>query len=436
MLKSLHGCLSGEDNFGTASSTETMNEQRSDGSSTREGGVDNPDRAASAQREKTPEVSVVMPCLNEAETLAVCIRKARQALQEEGIDGEVIVADNGSTDGSQAIALEEGARLIAVKEKGYGNALMGGIGAARGKYVIMGDADDSYDFLEIPRFLAKLRDGYDLVQGCRLAVGGGKIMPGAMPWLHRWWGNPMFSWMARLWFYAPIHDVYCGLRGFTKALYERLNLRCTGMEFATEMIIKSSLNSYTIAEVPITLHPDGRTAHAPHLKTYRDGWRTLRFFLIYSPRWLFYFPGMLLVLLGLVGYALAMPGVTIRGVTFDAHTLLFSSLAILSGYQSILFAIFSKTFAITEGLLPEDPRLTRFFQLVTLERGLLLAAAAFLVGIVLLLTAINNWRLVEFGQLDYPHTMRLVVPGATLTALGFQTILSSFFVSILGMHRR
>jgi hypothetical protein len=202
------------------------------------------------------------------------------------------------------------------------------------------------------------------------------------------------------------------------------------------MIIKSSLNSYTIAEVPITLHPDGRTAHAPHLKTYRDGWRTLRFFLIYSPRWLFYLPGILLVLLGLAGYALAMPGVTIRGVTFDAHTLLFASLAILSGYQSILFAIFSKTFAITEGLLPEDPRLTRFFQVVNLERGLLLAAAALLVGMVLLVAAVNAWRLVGFGPMDYPKTMRLVVPGATLTALGFQTVLASFFVSILGMHRR
>jgi glycosyltransferase involved in cell wall biosynthesis len=386
--------------------------------------------------ESTPEVSVVMPCLNEAETLATCIRKARRALREEGIDGEVIVADNGSTDGSQAIALQEGARLVQVSARGYGNALMAGIAAARGKYVIMGDADDSYDFLEVPRLVAKLREGYDLVQGCRLPAGGGKIMPGAMPVLHRWWGNPMFSWMARSWFYAPIHDVYCGLRGFTKSLYERLNLRCTGMEFATEMIIKSSLNSYTIAEVPITLHPDGRTAHAPHLKTYRDGWRTLRFFLIYSPRWLFYLPGILLVLLGLAGYALAMPGLTIGGINFDAHTLLFASLAILSGYQSILFAIFSKTFAITEGLLPEDARLTRFFQLVNLERGLLLAAAALLVGMVLLLVAVNTWRMVGFGPMDYPKTMRLVVPGATLTALGFQTVLASFFVSILGMHRR
>lgn len=387
-------------------------------------------------KETTPEVSVVMPCLNEAETLAICICKARRAFREYGIDGEVIVADNGSTDGSQTIALQEGARLVQVAARGYGNALMGGISAARGKYVIMGDADNSYDFLDIPRFVAKLREGYDLVQGCRLPAGGGKIMSGAMPFLHRWWGNPMFSWMVRSWFYAPIHDVYCGLRGFTKAFYERLDQRCTGMEFATEMIIKASLYQKRIAEVPITLHPDGRTVHAPHLKTYRDGWRTLRFFLIYSPRWLFYLPGILLVLLGLAGYALAMPGVTISGITFDAHTLLFASLAILSGYQSILFAIFSKTFAISEGLLPEDPRLTRFFQIVNLERGLLMAAAALLVGMVLLLAAVNSWRLVGFGSLDYSHTMRLVVPGATLTALGFQTILSSFFVSILGMHRR
>jgi hypothetical protein len=246
----------------------------------------------------------------------------------------------------------------------------------------------------------------------------------------------MFSLMARSWFLAPVHDVYCGLRGFTKDLYHRLNLRCTGMEFATEMIIKSSLYGERIAEVPITLYRDGRTAHPPHLKTYRDGWRTLRFFLIYSPRWLFHLPGVLLIVLGLAGYALAIPGVSIRGVTFDAHTLLFASLAIVCGYQSILFAIFSKTFAISEGLMPEDPRLTRFFQVVNLERGLLLAFGALVVGVALLLAAVNAWRLAGFGNLDYAKTMRLVVPGATLTALGFQTVLSSFFVSMLGMRRR
>jgi glycosyltransferase involved in cell wall biosynthesis len=233
------------------------------------------------------ELSVVMPCLNEADTLETCIRKAQTALTEHHIAGEIVVADNGSNDGSVQIAERLGARVVHVEAKGYGNALMGGIGAARGKYVLMGDADDSYDFLEIPRFLEKLRQGYDLVQGCRLPSGGGTVLPGAMPPLHRWWGNPMFSLMVRWWFHAPIHDVYCGLRGFTKSLYNRLDQRCTGMEFATEMIIKSSLYGEKIAEVPITLHPDGRKAHAPHLKTFRDGWRTLRFFLMYSPRSLF-----------------------------------------------------------------------------------------------------------------------------------------------------
>lgn len=390
----------------------------------------------SLEEDTLVEVTVVMPCLNEADTLRICIEKAQRALSANNVEGEVIIADNGSTDGSQGIAAVMGARVVNVSNRGYGNALMGGIAAARGKYIIMGDADDSYDFLEIPKYVEKLRQGYDLVQGCRLPSGGGRVMPGAMPFLHRWWGNPMFSLMARWWFYAPIHDVYCGLRGFTKVLYNRLNLRCTGMEFATEMIIKASLYSEKMTEVPITLHKDGRTSHPPHLKTYRDGWRTLRFFLIYSPRWLFYLPGVFLIVCGVAGYALAMPGVTIEGVTFDAHTLLFASLAILCGYQSILFAIFSKTFAISEGLLPENPRMTRFYQVVTLERGLLLGSGAFVIGLALLLAAVNIWREAGYGPLDYAQTMRLVVPGATLTALGFQTILSSFFVSMLGMRRR
>lgn len=393
------------------------------------------DYALSLDDSGTLELSIVMPCLNEADTLETCIAKAQRAMSEHGIEGEIIVADNGSTDGSQEIARRMGARIIDVESKGYGSALMGGINAARGRYIIMGDSDDSYDFLEIPRFVEKLREGYDMVQGCRLPAGGGRVMPGAMPFLHRWWGNPMFSLMARRWFRAPIHDVYCGLRGFTKQFYLRLDQRCTGMEFATEMIIKSSLYNAKIAEVPITLHPDGRKAHAPHLKTFRDGWRTLRFFLMYSPRWLFLIPGAMLILAGLAGYALAMPGVTLRGVTFDAHTLLFSSLAILCGYQSIIFAVFAKSFAISEGLMPEDRRITRLFNTINLERGLIIGAGAFVIGIVLLLGAINQWRLADFGRLDYSHTMRWVIPGATLTALGFQTILSSFFISILGMRR-
>jgi glycosyltransferase involved in cell wall biosynthesis len=383
-----------------------------------------------------PEVSVVLPCLNEVETLGVCIDKAQRALTVHGIAGEIIVADNGSTDGSQQLAEARGARVVPVAQRGYGNALMGGIAAARGKYIIMGDADDSYDFSEIPAFVARLREGYDLVQGCRLPAGGGTVLPGAMPWLHRWWGNPMFSFMVRRMFQAPVHDVYCGLRGFSKALYERLDLRCTGMEFATEMVIKSSLCHEKIAEVPITLHPDGRTSHAPHLRTFRDGWRTLRFFLMYSPRWLFLTPGVFLLLLGLLGYALAMPGITILGATLDVHTLLFASLSILLGYQSIVFALFTKTFAIGERLLPEDPRMTRFFTVFNLEKGLLLGAATLASGLFLLAGAIQQWHAVDFGPLDYARTMRWVIPGVTLSALGFQTLLSSFFISILGMHRR
>lgn len=383
-----------------------------------------------------PEVSVVMPCLNEADTLARCIDKAQRAMREQGVRGEVIVADNGSSDGSREIAERAGARVVQVEQRGYGSALMGGIAAARGKYIIMGDADDSYDFLEIPRFVEKLRQGHDLVQGCRLPRGGGRVMPGAMPFLHRWWGNPMFSFMARKMFGAPVSDVYCGLRGFTKQFYDELKLRCTGMEFATEMILKSSLFGRKIAEVPITLHPDGRKAHAPHLRTFRDGWRTLRFFLLYSPRWLFWLPGLVLILLGLLGYALAMPATRVLGVTLDAHTLLFASLAILVGYQSALFAIFAKTFAIAEGLLPMDRRVERFYRVATLERGLLIGAGALLAGTVLLGIAVNAWRVAGFGPLDYASTMRWVIPGVTLATLGVQTILGSFFASVLGMARR
>jgi glycosyltransferase involved in cell wall biosynthesis len=383
-----------------------------------------------------PELSVVIPCLNEADTLAVCIRKAQESFGACDIVGEVVVADNGSTDGSIKIAEDLGARVVHVERKGYGSALMGGISAAHGRYVIMGDADDSYDFLEIPKFVAELRAGNDLVQGCRLPSGGGTVLPGAMPFLHRWFGNPLLSALVRLMFRAPVSDTYCGMRGFTKALYERLDQRCVGMEFATEMIIKASLYGARITEVPITLHPDGRKSHGPHLRTFRDGWRTLRFFLMYSPRWLFLIPGVLLFLLGLVGYGLSLPGQSLAGVKLDAHTLLVSSLALLMGFQSILFALFSKTFAISVGLMPEDSRLERFYQIATLERGLALGGIALVGGIALIAVVALRWQSSEFGPLDYAESMRWVIPGVTLAALGFQTILSGFFVSILGMSRR
>jgi glycosyltransferase involved in cell wall biosynthesis len=392
--------------------------------------------ASDQESQREIEVSVVIPCLNEEDTIGTCVAKASRALSTSGIRGEIILADNGSTDSSRRIAAELGARVVDVPERGYGAALIGGIAAARGRFIIMGDADDSYDFLEIPAFVERLRAGHDLVQGCRLPAGGGTILPGAMPFLHRWWGNPMFSLLARRWFGAPIHDVYCGMRGFSKEWYESLDQQCTGMEFATEMIIKASLFRSRIAEVPITLHPDGRKQHAPHLRTFRDGWRTLRFFLMYSPRSLFFVPGLTLIALGLLGYAIALPGVRALGVTFDAHTLLFSSLFVIAGYQAVLFAVMTKTFAIQERLLPPDERFLRFFRYATLERGIIAGAVAMMAGLTLLTLAVLQWARVDFGALDYSETMRYVIPGVTLTTVGLQTILSGFFISILGMSRR
>lgn len=370
----------------------------------------------------TPTLSVVLPCLNEADTLEVCIRKAQKGIENSGVSDEIIVADNGSTDASVEIAQRLGARIVHIKEKGYGNALMGGIEAARGKYVLMGDADDSYDLQEIPRFVSKLDENYELVMRCRLPGGGGKVEKNAMPLLHRWWGNPMFSFMARLWFNAPFHDVHCGMRAFTKDFYKSLDQRCTGMEFATEMTIKASLYGHNITEIPITLYPDGRTSHPPHLKTFRDGWRHLRLYLVYTPRWLFLLPGIFSILLGIISYALALPQLTIGGIRFDVHTLLFGSLFILCGFQAILFAVFTKTFAISEGLMPEDPKLNKLFEIINLEKGLIISSIMLVVGIILLLVAVNQWRLTGFGLLDYSQTMRWVIPGATLTALAVQTL--------------
>jgi glycosyltransferase involved in cell wall biosynthesis len=380
------------------------------------------------------ELSVVMPCLNERDTLATCIRKAAAGLEAADIRGEIIVADNGSTDGSQDIARSLGARVLHVAARGYGNALRAGIAAARGEYVVMGDADDSYDFGEVGRFHQKLKEGYDLVQGCRLPKGGGTIDPGAMPFLHRWWGNPMFSRIANVWFNVPVTDIYCGLRGFRRDFYDRLALRCTGMEFATEMIIRSSLYGSRIGEIPITLHKDGRIAHAPHLRTFRDGWRTLRFFLLYSPRWLFLLPGIGLIALGLLTYAAVYSGFTLGAARFDAHTLLFASLFIIIGYQGVLFAVSAWTFATAEGLMPLTARLQRWYARINLERGLIAGAIATVAGLVLLVNSILIWKRAGFGSLDYSSTMKWVIPGVTLTAIGFETVLSSFFLSLLGMR--
>jgi len=391
---------------------------------------------APTRRGDEVELSVVMPCLNEADTLEACIRKAQDAIREHAISAEIIVADNGSTDGSIEIAERLGARVVAVAERGYGSALMGGIAAARGRFILMGDADNSYDFGELPKFLTSLRAGHDLVQGCRLPSGGGTISDGAMPLSHRWLGNPLFTQMVRTMFGAPIHDVYCGMRAFTKAHYERLDPRCTGMEFATEMVIRSAMLKSRIAEIPITLHRDGRKSHAPHLRTFRDGWRTLRFLLLYSPRWLFFTPGLLLMLLGAIGYALALPGVRIGHANLDAHTLLVSTLAILLGYQGVIFSVSTKVFGTRAGLLPDDPRMNRWFEFFTLERGIAAGAAMSALGLGLLGCAVWRWWSLDFGNLDYAKTMRWVIPGTLLTALGAQTVFSSFFISILGMKRK
>ena len=382
------------------------------------------------------EVSVVMPCLNEHETVGICVEKALRAFAKAGIQGEVVVADNGSTDGSVEIAQSLGARVVAVKTRGYGNALMGGIRAARGRFVIMGDADDSYDFGDVPRFVDALRRGNDLVQGCRLPSGGGTVLPGAMPWLHRWFGNPMLSLMARRMFRTPIHDIYCGMRGFTRAMFDRLELQCTGMEFATEMIIKASLFHERIEQVPITLSPDGRRTRRPHLRTFRDGWRTLRFFLIFSPRWLFWYSGLTLMAVGLLGYAIALPGWTIGGVTFDVHTLLVASMALQFGFQSSAFAVLTTTYAIKHRLRPSNRRVDAFFRIFTLERGVIAGLVAALAGTATLAVAIFGWYRANFGLLDYPSTMRLVIPGVTLMTLGVSLVLNSFLCSMLGLDRR
>jgi glycosyltransferase involved in cell wall biosynthesis len=379
------------------------------------------------------EVSVVMPCLNEAETLASCIGKAQRALREANIAGEVIVADNGSNDGSVEIAERMGARVVNVRSKGYGNALMGGIASARGKYVVMGDADDSYDFGHISRFVEQLRQGADVVMGNRFRGG---IQKDAMPALHRYFGNPLLTRIGRLFFHSPVGDFYCGLRGFRKEAYERMGLRTTGMEFATEMVVKATLLQLRIAEVPTTLSPDGRN-RPPHLRTWRDGWRTLRFFLLYSPRWLFLYPGMTLMLAGtLLGLWLLPAPRVVGNVTFDVHTLVYAAAFVLLGFQAVAFAVFTKFFAISEGLLPPDPTLDGLFRHITLEVGLAVGAVLTITGLATSVYAVGAWGSRHFGALDYSHTMRLVIPAALLLTLGAQTIFASFFMSVLGLRRR
>ncbi len=379
------------------------------------------------------ELSVVMPCLNEAETLAVCIEKARRSLEALKIAGEIIIADNGSTDGSQALATSLGARVVEVEAKGYGNALMGGIAAARGKYVIMGDADDSYDFANLGPFVEKLRAGYELVMGNRFAGG---IKPGAMPPLHKYLGNPVLTGIGSLLFHSPCGDFHCGLRGFSKAAATRLDLRTTGMEFASEMVVKATLHNMRIAEVPTTLSPDGRS-RPPHLRSWRDGWRHLRFLLLYCPRWLFLYPGLSLMFFGLLGGLWLLPGPrTMGGVTFDVHTLLYAAVAIVAGFQIVAFAFFTKVFAISEGLLPEDPQLNRLMSYITLEVGLIGGGALLLSGLAGTIYAFIIWDSLSYGPLQPSNTLRLVIPAITALMLGIQIVFSCAFLSILRLRRR
>ena len=379
------------------------------------------------------ELSVVMPCLNESQTLEACIRQIQDAFQTNKIRGEIIVADNGSTDGSQEIAAKLGVRLVNVAEKGYGSALTGGIAAARGRYVVMGDADCSYDFGHIPRFLEKLREGNDLVMGNRFKGG---IQPGAMPPLHRYLGNPVLSTIGRLFFHNPCRDFHCGLRGFRKQAIIGLNLRTTGMEFASEMVVSASLNGLRITEVPTTLAPDGRL-RPPHLRSWRDGWRHLRFLLIYSPRWLFLYPGAILMAIGLLLILWLLPGPrVVGGVSFDIHTLLFAAAMVLVGFQAVQFGFLSKVFAMTTGLVPWKPGLKRLFRVITLEIGLLVGIFLILSGIAGAFLALRFWENVGFGPLDPSKTMRIAVPAVLAVVLGCQTIMSSFFFSMLGMRHK
>lgn len=397
------------------------------------GEVDRQPVGLPAKEAETIEVSVVMPCLNEAETLETCIVKAQRALEEARIAGEVVIADNGSTDGSVEIAERLGARVVNVRAKGYGNALMGGIAAARGEYVVMGDADDSYDFSHVPRFVEQLRKGADVVMGNRFRGG---IQKNAMPALHRYLGNPGLTRLGRLFFHSPVGDFYCGLRGFRKDAYERMGLRTTGMEFATEMVVKATLLHLRIAEVPTTLAPDGRS-RPPHLRTWRDGWRTLRFFLLYSPRWLFLYPGIALMLVGAaLGLWLLPAARTVGGVTLDVHTLVYAATFVLLGFQAIAFACFTKLFAISEGLLPPDAALDKLFGYITLEVGLAVGAVLTMLGLGASVYAVSGWGAQHFGMLDYSRTMRIVIPAALCLTLGAQTIFASFFLSVLGMRRR
>ena len=374
------------------------------------------------------ELTILMPCLNEAETLATCIDKAQAFLRRAGIDGEVLIADNGSTDGSQDIARAHGARVEPIPARGYGSALIGGIRAARGRYVIMADSDDSYDFSALDLFVERLREGWQLVMGNRFQGG---IKPGAMPPLHRYLGNPVLTGIGRLFFRSPSGDFHCGLRGFDRAAILSLDLQTPGMEFASEMVIKATIAKLRITEVPTTLSPDGRS-RPPHLRSWRDGWRHLRFLLLFSPRWLFLYPGFVIFVLGLLLMGWLIPGPRrLLGITLDIHTLLYAALAVNLGYQAILFWTFTKVYGMREGIVPPDPWFHRMVSVATLERGLIAGLLLLLAGIGIGFLALGAWNEADFGEMSASDTMRLVIPSATAIMLAFQTAYGTFFLSVL-----
>jgi glycosyltransferase involved in cell wall biosynthesis len=380
-----------------------------------------------------PEISIVLPCLNEAITLAACLQDISAALTVNGIAGEIVVADNGSTDGSQTIATAHGARVVPVTARGYGNALRGGIAAARGRYVLMGDADGSYDFSHLPRFLARLRAGVDLVMGNRFTGG---IQPGAMPWKNRYIGNPLLSSLGRLFFHTGIRDFHCGLRAFSVEAFRRMDLRTTGMELASEMVIKAKLLGLRLEEVPTVLRPDGRD-RPPHLRPWRDGWRHLRFMLLFSPRWLFLYPGLTLMLAGVFGIAALIRGpVRVGGVAFDVHTMLFAAIAVLIGFQAVSFAVLSKFFTIRAGLRAPEARFDRMLHAATLEAGLIGGAVLVIIGLALSAGAVWIWRQHGFGELSPAAMLRLVIPGALSLTLGCQVVLTSLFLGVLRLDTR
>jgi glycosyltransferase involved in cell wall biosynthesis len=379
------------------------------------------------------ELSIIMPCLNEAETLEPCIRKAINYLDRAQIHGEVVIGDNGSTDGSQKIALGCGARVVTVNQRGYGAALYGATLAARGKYIIMGDSDDSYDFSNLDPFVNKLREGYDLVMGNRFKGG---VKPGAMPWKNRYIGNPILSTIGRLFFHCPAKDFHCGLRAYSRDAFTRMDLRTTGMEFASEMVIKATLDRMKIAEVPTTLSPDGRS-RPPHLRPYRDGWRHLRFMLLYSPNWLFLFPGLILMMIGLTGTALLeQNSIQLQHARLGLDTLIYLAFMSVCGYQSVLFAVLSRIYAVQEHLYPASPGFRHIFRYINLERGLIAGVLISLAGIASAVYSFLVWRNAGFGDLNIEHVARIVIPSSMAITLGFETVLFSFFLSTLGINIR